>query len=79
MDFEKLKDIQMKISVSGDRAYDLANRLLFAGVSCKVFEDYKNAYDDLINTSSKDKTITILPTYSAMLEIRKLISGKSIL
>ncbi len=79
VDFEKLLDSKAKIYVSGDRAYDMANRLLFADITHEVFDSYEVAYKAAITDTPKGKTLTVLPTYSAMLEIRKLISGKSIL
>lgn len=79
VDFEVLKDLKLTIFVSGDRAYDIANRLLFANITHVVFENYKKAYEEILKQTSAGKTITILPTYSAMLEVRQLISGRSIL
>lgn len=79
VDFEVLSGSKIKIFVSGDRCYDLANRLFFADVFYEVFEDYKKAYHQALNQTSSGSLLTILPTYSAMLEVRKLISGKSIL
>jgi UDP-N-acetylmuramyl tripeptide synthase len=79
VDFEILKKTNIKIFVSGDRAYDMANRLLFAGVSHEVFDSPDKAYEAALNNTMQEKTLTILPTYSAMLEIRKLISGRAIL
>lgn len=79
VDFEKLKETKAKIFVSGDRAYDLANRLLFAGITHEVFDNYEKAYKESLKQTLNGKTLTILPTYSAMLEIRKQISGKAIL
>lgn len=79
VDFEILADLKLNIFVSGDRAYDMANRLLFAGVSNVVFENFKEAYFESLKETQTGKTLTILPTYSAMLEVRKLIGGRSIL
>lgn len=79
VDFEILKDKNLKVFVSGDRGYDMANRLLFANVTHQVFEIFETAYTESLKATNEGKTLTILPTYSAMLEIRKLISGKSIL
>lgn len=78
VDFEVLTDSKARIIVSGDRSYDLANRMLFAGVTHEVFENYQKAYAEALEQTQKGKTLTILPTYSAMLEVRKLISGKAI-
>ncbi|MDO8269943.1 MAG: MurT ligase domain-containing protein [Candidatus Levybacteria bacterium] len=79
VDFEKLKNSNAKIYVSGDRAYDMANRLFFEGIAHEVFEKYEDAYKAAIKNTLSAKTLTILPTYSAMLEVRRLISGKAIL
>lgn len=79
VDFEILANLNLKVFVSGDRCYDMANRLLFANVTHEVFDDYEAAYKECLKQTQAGKTLTILPTYSAMLEVRKLISGKSIL
>lgn len=79
VDLEVLEEKKIKVFVSGDRAYDMANRLLFAGVKHEVFEEYQAAYREALNQTQKNKTLTILPTYSAMLEVRKLIGGRAIL
>ncbi len=79
VDFEILKRSKIIVAVSGDRAYDMANRLLFAGVTHEVFEKPENAFKNALKNTMEGQRLTILPTYSAMLEIRKLISGKSIL
>lgn len=79
VDFELLRYKKVKVIVSGDRAYDMSNRLLFANVSHEVDENYENAYLRAFDLTQNGHQLTILPTYSAMLEIRKLVSGKSIL
>jgi len=79
VDFEMLQGKNVQIIASGDRAYDLANRLHFAEIECLTYEKYTSAYNDALKKTPTGKTLTILPTYSAMLEIRKLISGKAIL
>ncbi len=79
VDFEILKNKNIKVFVSGDRAYDMANRLLFAGITHEVSENFEEAYSTILKQTPHGKTLTILPTYSAMLEVRKLISGKAIL
>lgn len=78
VDFEFLKGKE-KIFVSGDRAYDIANRLHFADIKSDVFESYKKAYAKALDATENGKMLTILPTYSAMLEVRKIISGRKIL
>jgi UDP-N-acetylmuramyl tripeptide synthase len=79
VDFEILKTTKITVYVFGDRANDLGNRLLFGGITHDVFDDFEKAFRKALSETPIDKTLTILPTYSAMLEIRKLIFGKSIL
>ena len=79
VDFEILQKLNLHIFVSGDRAYDMANRLLFAGVSHEITENFETGYNDALKATNKNQTLTILPTYSAMLEVRKLVSGRKIL
>ncbi len=66
VDFEMLKQ---SVIVSGDRAYDLALRLKYAGVSAQVVP--------LAHTVKNSDYI--LATYSAMLEVRQILTGKKIL
>ncbi len=79
VDFEILKRTKLKVYVSGDRCYDMANRLLFAGVTHEVFDNFEDAFNKALKDTQDNETLSILPTYSAMLEVRKLISGRSIL
>ncbi|MBI3887996.1 DUF1727 domain-containing protein [Candidatus Microgenomates bacterium] len=65
VDFEMLKGFQHDIFVSGDRALDLALRLKYAEVPFEIKHELKVSW--------------ILPTYSAMLDIRKELTGKKIL
>ena len=67
------------ILVAGDRVYDMALRI--------KYEDYKNYQtfenlEEAVETGIKlvdNETFFILPTYSAMLDTRKIITGKKIL
>jgi lipid II isoglutaminyl synthase (glutamine-hydrolysing) len=77
--FENLLSKEQTITVSGDRAYDLAIRLKYSqGLkNVKVFEDFKNGVQSVLNSNSNE-TIYFLPTYSAMLDLRKELTGKNI-
>lgn len=76
---ELLQNIN-NITVSGDRCYDLALRLKYAGSSeFKIESNLKNAINIALEKTNKNQTLYILPTYSAMLEVRKIIIGKKIL
>ena len=75
VDFSKLKNIKM---VSGIRATDMALRLKYDNLTFeKIEEDLPTAVKKFTNSSNRPKRI--FATYTAMLEIRKIISGKSIL
>lgn len=73
--FSQLKNVKM---VSGIRAYDMALRLKYDNIQTDgIIEDLPTAIREFVNSNKKHKRI--FATYTAMLEIRKIISGKSIL
>lgn len=75
VDFSKLKNIRM---LSGIRATDMAVRLKYDNLTFdKIEENLEVAIDKFTKANKKPKRI--FATYTAMLEIRKIISGKSIL
>ena len=75
VDFSQLKHVEV---VSGIRATDMALRLKYDECDVDtVEEDLAKALDVFTKVSNKPKRIFV--TYTAMLELRKLISGKSIL
>lgn len=91
VDFEMMLDIDNLI-VSGDRAYDLGLRLKYAAkiqqskvkgqkhkFPFKIIENLKEAIHRALDSTKKKDTLYILPTYSAMLEARKILTGKKIL
>lgn len=82
VDFEENADLRkMKIHVSGDRVYDLALRLKYAALplsETQIHAELKNAINTVLKTTPQDETLYILPTYSAMLEVRKILTGKKI-
>jgi len=68
------------ITVSGDRVFDLALRLKYEGFEeFGVKTNLKQAIDLAIEKTGKNETLYVLPTYSAMLATRKIITGRSIL
>jgi len=73
-----------KIFVSGDRAYDMVLRLKYENMNLKksafvVVSDLKNAVNKALLKTNKNQKLYILATYSAMLEIRKILSGNKFL
>jgi len=82
VDFELLDTGRKEIIISGDRAYDMAVRIKYAlstMESVTVSESLASALDIALSGCEKEETVWILATYSAMLEIRKIITGKKIL
>lgn len=73
------------IIISGDRVYDMALRLKYElgsmknEVGIKTYEDLRQAIDEGVKLIDESETLFILPTYSAMLEVRQILTGKKIL
>lgn len=80
IDIESFKDTFTHITVSGDRTYDMALRMQYADIQgVFVEENLQQAIDNAIEQVPRDQTLFILPTYSAMLDVRKILTGKKIL
>lgn len=68
------------ILIAGDRVYDMALRIKYEGYeNFQTFENLQEAIEEGVTLVNKDETFFILPTYSAMLESRKILTGKKIL
>lgn len=87
VEMEKLAHLGGKIVVSGDRVYDLALRLDYTQIQVTeqqhnfeliVKEELTEALTTALHLTSTEQTLHILPTYSAMLEVRKLLTGSKI-
>jgi lipid II isoglutaminyl synthase (glutamine-hydrolysing) len=85
VDTEKFVNSGGKIVVSGDRVYDMALRLEYSktdphsGCELIVKEDLKQAIETAIDLTPISETLHIIPTYSAMLEVREILTGRKIL
>lgn len=80
VDFERYLNNFVSISVSGDRVYDMALRLEYADNSTvKIYENLEESVEKSIKNLNPDEILYILPTYSAMLDLRKILTGKAIL
>lgn len=77
VDFEILSFMQSKVRrfyVSGLRAEDMALRLKYAGIQTEniiIEHDGKRLISEMIEASKDKETLYLLPTYTAMLDIRK--------
>lgn len=72
------------ITISGDRAYDMGLRVKYtefqiSNIKFQISNDLKNAVKNALEKTPENETLYILPTYSAMLEVRKILTGKKIL
>jgi lipid II isoglutaminyl synthase (glutamine-hydrolysing) len=85
VDTEKFVNSGGTIVVSGDRVYDMALRLEYSKNSpnggCKLIvkEDLKEAIDTALELTASNEILHIIPTYSAMLDVREILTGKKIL
>lgn len=88
VDLEPLVNSGGTIIVSGDRVYDMALRLTYCQQSISdnnnhfqliVEPDLATAIKQAITLTPSDETLHIIPTYSAMLEVRELLTGRKIL
>jgi UDP-N-acetylmuramyl tripeptide synthase len=85
VDTEKLVERGGTLVVSGDRVYDMALRLYYSQMDRNpdwhliVKEDLREAITTALQQTSEDETLHILPTYSAMLEVREILTGRKIL
>ncbi|MEA5511988.1 Mur ligase family protein [Crocosphaera sp. UHCC 0190] len=88
VDTETLVSLGGNLVVSGDRLYDLALRLQYSQetqpqaadpVKLIVKENLQEAVQTALSLSAADETLHIIPTYSAMLEVRGILTGRKIL
>lgn len=85
VDTEEYIDKFKSVVISGDRAFDMGLRIKYSSefpisnFKFQIIEDLKKAVALGLNNTPKSETLYILPTYSAMLEVRKILTGKKIL
>jgi len=61
------------VMVSGKRAFDMANRLKYAGLPedhLQIEPDLRTAFQKALSQTPADETLYVLPTYTALLEFR---------
>lgn len=80
-EMEIIKDITDSAVVSGIRAEDLLLRLKYANFnmqSVMIEKEISMALDTALNNINDGETLYILPTYTAMLEVRKILKERNI-
>lgn len=85
-DTEGLVATGATLVVSGDRAYDMALRLAYSDpdrpagpATLSVETNLKAAIQNALDRLPDGETLYVLPTYSAMLEVREILTGRGIL
>ena len=81
VDFQPILDVANNVYVSGDRVYDLNLRLRYENSKniINTFENLSTAVESIVNKTKEGERLYILPTYSAMLEVRKILLGHKFL
>ena len=77
-DFELLTGHAASVVVSGDRADDLALRLRLAGVPVDLVQPHRaSALDEALRRLPAGARLEVVPTYTAMIELREIIAAGS--
>ncbi|VEP14859.1 UDP-N-acetylmuramyl tripeptide synthase [Hyella patelloides LEGE 07179] len=86
VDTETLTHQGGKLIISGDRTYDMALRLKYSesllenpNLELIIQENLTQAISTALEITPPNETLHILPTYSAMLEVRENLVGRKIL
>ena len=81
VDFQPILDVANNIYVSGDRVYDINLRLRYENDvrNIMTFENLSDAIESIVSKTKEGERLYILPTYSAMLEVRKILLGRKLL
>lgn len=81
VDYEPLLDRAASLTVTGDRAYDLALRVRYAGAGADrmtVIPDPEAALDAALAATAPGGTLYVLPTYTAMLGLRDTLVRRGV-
>ena len=88
VDFELLDNYHYPLIISGGRALDMGLRIKYGVTSYDlrvtnemifIIEKLKDAVEIAVEKTKENETLWVLATYSAMLEVRKILTGKRIL
>lgn len=80
VDFERLGGVFDHVIVSGTRAAEMALRLKYAEwdeTTLRIEPDLGEALQRAIDVTPRGETLTVLPTYTAMLTLRDLLARRS--
>jgi lipid II isoglutaminyl synthase (glutamine-hydrolysing) len=74
---EALEADKPRVITTGTRGADMALRLHYAGIESKRIDGFEPALDGLLATMPRGSMAYILPTYTAMLQIRKRLASRT--
>jgi UDP-N-acetylmuramyl tripeptide synthase len=74
---EDLAASRPRVITAGLRAADMALRLHYAGTEASVAKSMEDAIAQLVRDTPPGESAYILPTYTAMLQIRKLLAKRT--
>ncbi len=81
VDFEPLLEGASRIVASGDRAAELALRFTYAGFPTERLEvvpELEHALDRALSLVPDGEELVVLPTYTAMLALRKVLTARGL-
>ncbi len=81
VDFEPLLPRLRHLTLTGDRAYDLALRFRYGGFAPErmtIVERMEAAVDQAIAATPPGRPLYMLPTYTAMLELRSILVARGV-
>jgi UDP-N-acetylmuramyl tripeptide synthase len=81
VDFEMFRGKLTNVVCSGLRAWDMALRIKYAGVgelTLATEPDLEKALDAGLRAVSPGETLYVVPTYTAMLDLRKIMVGRGL-
>lgn len=80
-DFEQLAGLHCQVVVSGRRAEDMAIRLKYAGVpvtNINCLPNLSTALDQALRRVQAGENLWILPTYTCLLELQKILKAQGV-
>lgn len=67
------------VMVTGDRVFDMSLRLRYSDISFDYERDLRLSLEKSLLRIDKNELLYVLPTYSAMLDLRKILKGRKLL
>ncbi len=81
VDYEEVIPRLRMLTLTGDRAYDLALRFRYAGLESdrmRIAPDLEAAVDQAVAATPPGRPLYMLPTYTAMLDLREILVKRGV-